>query len=743
MLQGLNPAQREAAEYLDGPLLIVAGPGSGKTRVITHRIAYLVRSVGISPRRIGAVTFTNRAAREMRGRLERLLGAQRAQQLTAGTFHTLCASILRRDGPALGVPSDFVIFDDADQMDVIKRAMERAQVDPKRFPPRAFLSAISSAKSQMVAPHQYLLHHSGYYEELVHRVYTAYQDLLALSRALDFDDLLLKTVDLFREVPEVRQRYQERFMHLMVDEFQDTNVAQYQIARDLAGKYLNLCVVGDPDQSVYSWRNADLRNILSFQRDYPQAKVVHLSQNYRSTRTILEAAQQVIATNRQRLEHELWTDNDQGVPLRVAEAHNDEEEALLVLQEVDRLTRQEAYQFRDMVVAYRVNAQSRALEEACLRYGVPYKLVGGIRFYQRKEVKDILAYLRLLYDPYDEVSLARVVNVPPRGIGKRTQDDLSAWAADQGLPIYSALQVLAGGEVPSPRGRSGPFTARQAQTLVDFLGLLNGLRQDAKSLDLAHLMDEIMERTGYRSQLIESDEPDVEERLDNLSELRGVASELADAPALDGLGQFLEGAALMTDQDTLADDEQQYLTLITLHQIKGLEYPVVFMVGMEERILPHVRSMDDPDQLEEERRLAYVGMTRAKERLYLLRAFRRRLFGASLPNPPSRFLADIPSHLVETPQRLGAQRPGIGGTIASPAYDRWQSASVAVEVTAPAQVPFKAGDKVVHPSFGWGIVVSCQPKSGDYEVTVAFVGDSGIKRLLHSFAKLEKADEVP
>ncbi len=726
VLEGLNPDQREAAEYIDGPLLILAGPGSGKTRVITQRIAYLVRGVDIAPRRICAVTFTNRAAREMRSRLERLLG-QRARQLIAGTFHALCATILRRDGEAIGVPNDFVIFDNEDQLDVVKRAMETAQVDPKSFPPRALLSAISSAKSQLIPSDQYPSRGDGYYDQVVQRVYTRYQDLLARSRAVDFDDLLAKTVDLLRQAPKVRDHYQERFLHFMVDEFQDTNVAQYQIARELAGKHRNLCVVGDPDQSIYSWRNADLRNILSFQRDYPKAKVVRLSQNYRSTKTILQAAQGVISSNRQRLEQHLWTDNDDGVPVRVSEAHNEEEEAGYVLQEADRLTREGMYGLRDMVVAYRVNAQSRALEEACLRYGVPYKLIGGTRFYQRREVKDILAYLRLLQDPYDEVSLARVINIPPRGIGKRTLDDLLHWASDMGIPAYAALQVLTGEGGSSP-SIGASFNTRQTQLLVDFLGLLNGLREELATLNLSDLIGEVLERTGYRRHLLDADDPDADDRLDNLRELRGVASDLADMPAQESLRQFLESATLM------ADDEQEYLTLITLHQIKGLEYPVVFMVGMEENVLPHVRSMHDPEQLEEERRLAYVGMTRAKERLYLLRAFRRRLFGAGLPNPASRFLADVPAHLVETPDRQGHPVP-----LGAGAYDRWYSPSSAASVaTAPSEAPFKAGEKVTHDSFGHGIVVSCVAKSGDYEVTVAFVGSSGIKRLLHSFAKLEK-----
>ena len=738
LLDGLNPAQREAVEHVDGPLLIVAGPGSGKTRVITHRIAYLVTHVGIGPGRIAAVTFTNRAAREMRSRLGRLLG-ERARHLVAGTFHGLCVIILRRDGEAIGVPPDFVIMDDEDQISLIKRSMEIADVDPKRFPPRAILSAISSAKSQLLGPEGVEARATGYYDEIVQRIYAQYQVLLARTHGLDFDDLLAKTVSLMRQAPTVREKYQERFIHLMVDEFQDTNIAQYTIARELSGKYRNLAVVGDPDQSIYAWRNADIRNILSFQRDYPGAKVVNLSENYRSTETILAAARAVISTNRQRLELDLFTHNDRGKPIVIAEAFTEDEEAEMVVEEVQRLAREDGYSLRDCVVTYRVNAQSRALEEACLRYGMPYKLIGGVRFYQRREVKDLIAYMRLLQDPYDDVSLTRVINVPARGLGKRTVDDLISWAGSLGLPAYSALQVLAPEQGQEPS--SSPFDARQRRGLVGFLGLVNGLREQLAEVDLTALIDVVMERTGYRAALLESGDIDAEDRLDNLRELRGMTADF-DGPAAESLAPFLESAALVSDQDALTEDDQQYLTLITLHQIKGLEFPVVFMTGFEEGVLPHVRSLDDPEQLEEERRIAYVGMTRAEQRLYLLRSFRRRLAGAPQANPPSRFLLDIPYELVDTPAR---ERVIAGGR--SPArlsaLDREAAAAVAAgDRTADLEPPpFKAGDKITHASFGKGIVVSCTAKPGDYEITVAFAGDAGVKRLLHSFAKLEMAGQ--
>ena len=740
LLEGLNPAQRGAVEHIDGPLLIIAGPGSGKTRVITHRIAYLVKQVGMRPGRIASVTFTNRAAKEMRSRLERLMGGQ-AKYLTAGTFHALCAMILRRDGEAIGLPSDFVIMDDDDQIALIKQAMELAEVDPKRFPPRTVLGAISSAKSQLLGPEGFAAGSSNYYDEIVQRVFTRYEGLMARSHGVDFDDLLAKTVELFWRAPEVRSKYQERYIHVMVDEFQDTNTAQYQIARDLAGGYQNLCVVGDPDQSIYSWRNADIRNILSFKKDYPQAKIVELGQNYRSTGSILGAARGVIAKNSQRLKQELFTENEDGKPVVVAEAYTEEEEAQMVLQEVDRLTREEGFSLRDCAVTFRVNAQSRALEEACLRYGVPYKLVGGVRFYHRREVKDILAYLRMLQDPFDEVSLTRVINVPVRGIGKRTVDDLRAWAGSLDLPMYTALQLLADDETLS--AVESPFNARQRQQLTDFLRLLNGLRGDAAAMELTALVDEVMSRTGYRQSLLESGDPDAEDRLDNLREFRGVTADFAGLPASESLQSFIESAALVSEQDAIADDEQQYLTLITLHQIKGLEYPAVFMTGMEEGVLPHIRSMDDPDQLEEERRIAYVGMTRARKRLYLFRSFRRRLSGAPQGNSPSRFLMDIPHDLMEAPalRRRGSAARAAGlNVVQQTTMAMGGTATDAQQSAGPA--PFKAGDKVVHATFGKGIVVNCTPKPSDFELTVAFVGDSGVKRLLHSFAKLERAEQT-
>ena len=721
ILEGLNPAQREAAETTEGPLLIIAGPGSGKTRVITHRIAYLVRVTGVSPHRIAAVTFTNKAAREMRERLDRLLGT-RAGGLTCSTFHALCVAILRKEGGAIGVDRDFAIYDQEDQISLLKRSMEEANLDPKRYPVRAVLNAISQAKSNLLDPTEYAKTVGSYYEEIVQRVYERYQGLLSRSKALDFDDLLLKAVRLFEQTPEVLRQYQDRYLHLMVDEFQDTNVVQYTLAKLLAGKYRNICVVGDPDQSIYSWRNADIRNILSFKRDYPDAKVVSLEENYRSTQNILEAAKSLIAPNRQRLEKELYTQKEQGTPLEVHEAHNEEEEAQWVVREMDRLVKEEKYRHGDCAVMYRINAQSRALEEAHLRYGVPYRLVGAVRFYQRREVKDVVAYLRLLRNPYDEVSLERVINVPTRGIGARTVEELGQIARARELPLYTALQAIV---AESEEGAEPALSARSLAALARFLQLLNGLMEEAGKLGVSDLIDALIERIGYRRYLMEGDERG-EEKWENVMELRGQARDFQDLPPDESLMGFLERVALVSDVDNL-DQTQDAVTLTTLHQAKGLEFPVVFMVGMEEGLLPHARSLDDPAEMEEERRLCYVGITRAEERLYLVRAFRRTIMGGGMPSMPSRFLRDIPKELIARPQPVAVGSPGT-----------WGQNSRAVQAER-IPTPFRAGDKVRHATFGEGIVVNCAPADTDHEVTVAFKGNSGVKRLLHSIAGLEKA----
>ncbi len=653
----------------------------------------------------------------------------------------------------MGLDRNFAIYDAADQTAAIKRAMSEVDVNPKAFSPGAVLSIISKAKSELVGVEGFGLNKENYLDEVAHRVYEQYEHMLAQSSALDFDDLLFKTHTLLAQFPRVAEKYQDRYVHFMIDEFQDTNVAQYAIARKIAEGSNNLAVVGDPDQSIYSWRNAKVGNILSFERDFPTAKRITLEESYRSTRTILDVAQNVIAANSQRVEKGLWTNNALGVPIVVREEYKEEDEAQYVIREVHRLTRAEGFALGDVAVMYRVNAQSRALEEACLRFGVAYQVVGGQKFYQRQEIKDLAHYLRLVSNPHDDVALERVINVPARGIGRRTLDHLTRAARDRGTSMYAAI------ESTSDSG-AGPFPPRSAQALTRFRDLIGGLTEESKTLDIVELIDLVMERTGYRQHL-ESTERG-EDRLDNVQEFRGSAREYTHLGVEEALTAFLEGVSLVSDIDSF-EEQPDALTLITLHQSKGLEFPVVFIVGMEEGLIPHSRSMGTPDEIEEERRLCYVGVTRAQKRLYLLRAFRRGFWGGSGPSDPSRFLEDIPRDLIEgatpkeAPQKPAAQaaapstrlerparrRPASnGGGEAKPAVARARRRvrdRREAEPAAPAAA-YATGDKVRHPTFGDGIVMSCTPSGGDFQLTVAFKEGHGVKRLLLGFAPLERVE---
>ena len=726
-LDGLNPAQKEAVEAIEGPVLIVAGPGSGKTRVIAHRVAYLITVCGISPQRILAVTFTNKAAREMRERIYHFLG-RAFEGLTLGTFHATCVRILRTESQHIGLDRGFVIYDDSDHLSLLKRSIEQVGLDPKQYSPRGIGSAISSAKAKLLAPQDYRGLVGNYFEEVVARVYERYQELLGESNALDFDDLIMRTAHLFRDHPKVLDKYQSRYLHVMIDDFQDTNLAQYILSKQLAGKYRNICVVGDPDQSIYSWRHADLRHLLDFEKDYPDVKVLFLEQNYRSTQTILEAADHVIAANQQRKEKNLWTENEAGTPLILAETYSEHEEAHFVVSELERLAADGRWKAGDCAIMYRTNAQSRALEETFVRYGFPYRLVGGTRFYERREVKDVMAYLRLIYNPYDGVSLARIINVPGRGIGQRTVAELTRWVNERGLSYYAALKLVAQGDEPTQLG------TRSIQALSDFLNMLDEVIAKSQELNLVDLFDLVLERTGYEKYTLDS--VDGEERWDNILELRTVAAGYRDLEPRDGLAYFLEEVALVSDVDDL-DEKVDAVTLITLHQAKGLEFPVVFIVGMEEGILPHFKSMPDPAQMEEERRLCYVGITRAKERVYLVHALRRSLMGRSAHNPPSRFLGDIPSHLLSSPGDSLSKRahPPPSAITHIPSAGKEHEPQAVETRTLP---PLKAGDHVNHAMFGDGIVVNCLAASGDHQVTIAFKGDAGVKKFLLSLAPLQK-----
>ncbi len=717
ILDGLNLAQRQAVEVRSGPLLIIAGPGSGKTRVITHRVAYLVKAYGISPRHIMAVTFTNKAAKEMENRLKTLLG-QVSQSLTVGTFHAICAGILRQDGRAIGLHPAFVIHDEDDQLTLIKQSLQELNLDPKQFNPRAIQTAIKYAKSRLLTPAEYGKQVSNHYEEIVQRVYERYQLSLDQSHGVDFDDLLMKTVQLFSEHKEVLSRYQARYKHILVDEFQDTNLTQYMLIKQLGEKHRNICVVGDPDQSIYSWRFADLRNILSFEKDYPDATVIYLEQNYRSTKMILDVASNIITANFQRKPKRLWTENETGTPVTIIETLDEENEARFVARQIEQLVSKNIAKFSDCAVMYRVNAQSRALEETFIRYGIPYRLVGGIKFYQRQEIKDVIAYLRIIYNQNDNISLARIINVPARGIGQRTLSELSTWAKNENLALYPALKKAA--------QRDGPaLTPRSKQAVTSFVELIEEFIAKSRELKLSALIDELIQRTGYREYI--SEQENGEERWENILELAAVAREYDFLEPPDGLAKFLEKVSLVQDTDEL-DEKMDTVTLITLHQAKGLEFPVVFITGMEEGLLPHRKSVG-PDEIEEERRLCYVGITRAQKQVYLSYAWRRSFFGNSSLTTPSRFLKDIPAEL--TIRKTSWQES------AEDVFTPVTSLYSATPAKPDNFIRLEVGDRIHHRSFGEGIVIGCSDSGKDQEITVAFTA-AGIKKLLVSLAPIEK-----
>ncbi|MCH2524923.1 MAG: UvrD-helicase domain-containing protein [Dehalococcoidia bacterium] len=727
ILGPLNGPQKQAVENTEGPLLILAGPGSGKTRVITSRIAYLISEKGIPPSRILAVTFTNKAAREMRERLDMLIG-NLSQYVNARTFHAFCASVLRRDGDKIGLDRSFTIYDRDDQVNLIKQVMEIEQLDPRRFTPNNILNAISTAKSQLIDPQMFLQQSSTYIQNVIQASYQRYQELLNRNKSVDFDDLLMLTGKLFSDDPDTLNWYQNHYTYILIDEFQDTNTSQYALTKQLSGKHKNICVVGDPDQSIYSWRNADIRNILSFQQDFPGTKLIKLEENYRSTKNILDAAYKVISTNTNRIERGLHTNNDLGTPIIIEEAYNPDEEAQMLLKEIQRLKELHNYNLNDFAFMYRVNAQSRAVEEGCLRYGIRYNLIGGLRFYQRKEVKDIIAYLRILANPNDEVSLLRIINIPTRGIGQRTIDSLVQFARSEGIPLYSAIQAIAD---PKLGEEIGDFTSRTSKSLRGFLDIINSLAKTSQTTPVAQIIDQVADITGYRAYLYKDKELG-RERWENVQELRSTAMEFDKMAPEESLTSFLEGIGLISDIDNLTENEDA-ITLITLHQAKGLEFPVVFMIGMEEGLIPHIRSMENPEEVEEERRLAYVGMTRAKERLYMTRSFNRFFRGSSGPTLPSRFLSDIP---VEITDRIVKPEPN---RIARPTIS-----NISKNNSQPSNnnLPeLKTGDKINHSRFGEGIIVSLTASTaGDQEITIAFKGDIGIKKLLLGFAPIEKID---
>jgi DNA helicase-2/ATP-dependent DNA helicase PcrA len=748
-LADLNAAQQEAVKAVEGPVLVLAGPGSGKTRVLTYRVAYLVKEYGVPPWQIMAVTFTNKAAREMQERLYRLLGDQ-FRRLTIGTFHAICARILRREAEAAGISPQYVIYDTGDQVSLARQAIRDLNLDDKLYRPRAMLHHISNAKNELISPGE--LQARTYRDEIAKRVYERYQALLAQNSALDFDDLLVKTVQLFQEDPKVRHSYQRRYPFVLVDEWQDTNMAQYELVRLLAGERANLFVVGDEDQSIYRFRGADYRNVARFREDYPEAQVILLERNYRSTQTILDVANAVISRNLHRHPKKLFTEQDGGPRVHLVEAYDEQEEGDMIVSEILRLVGRSEAQLGDCAIMYRTNAQSRPIEDAFVRRGLPYRLVGATRFYERQEIKDVLAYLRLLHNPYDAVGLSRIINVPPRGIGAKTYGRLVQWADQMGVPVFAALQMLAEAETLEAEVET-PFRTRGSRVLTEFAQMIEELNRAAQELNLLELLDLVLERSGYSRHVRDGSE-EGQTRWENILELRTVARDYAGLPVETALTTFLEEVALVSDVDNL-EEQVNAPILLTLHAAKGLEFPVVFVTGLEEGLFPHSRSMDDPEQMEEERRLCYVGVTRAKERLYLLYTFSRTLYGETELRQPSRFLADVPPQLIEdrgkrrgAPPAARQQALGLGpGRYRAAGQGRAAAFSPGPRPDSarqdrqhPAAPRFQTGDKVKHQIFGQGIVVESKPVSGDEQVTVAFAG-VGLKRLMASMAPMEKVDD--
>jgi DNA helicase-2/ATP-dependent DNA helicase PcrA len=749
LLAGLNEAQRAAVTAGEGPLLIIAGPGSGKTKVLTHRIAYLVRARAVPPWRICAVTFTNKAARELRERLEHLIGPA-VRELAAGTFHALCARFLRQYGHEIGLSRTFTIYDEDDQLGLVKQALKALDLDPKQVTPRSMLAGISAAKSAGLSPQRYARAAEDYRQELVARVYRHYQALLDHNQALDFDDLLVRTIELLdRPGGQAAARLPERFLHLLVDEYQDTNHVQFELVRRLAAVHGNICAVGDPDQAIYAWRGATIRNILEFETAYPAARVIKLEQNYRSTKRILQAADAVIAANQERREKRLWTLNGEGEQITVRELYDEQQEAQYVVQEIQRLIDREGYRPSDFAVLYRTNAQSQPLEQACVRYGLDYQLIGGTRFYERREIKDVLALLRLIVNPHDDVSLRRVADAMPvgAGLGDKTWLRLESWAREAGLSVAGALAAwLTPGSAHVP-----PLTGRAAQATRALAELLDRLRARHGQVDLVTLYDEALAGSGYGRLLQEGTEP---ERWENVLQLRAQLARYADLPLDAQLMVFLEEAALVAAVDEL-DEGREKITLITLHAAKGLEFPVVFIVGAEEGLLPHARALGSQKELEEERRLAFVGITRARQRLYLTHAGVRSTFTGPQPQTRSQFLAPLdalvePGASVRRPPRRPIAPPAHFGTT-RPAPARPGPAWGAPPASAPRPAAtgwpaddgqpaelvatIRPGDRVRHATFGAGRVLSVTPARGDVEVTVDFAG-KGVKKLMASLANL-------
>ncbi|WP_270354558.1 DNA helicase PcrA [Bacillus velezensis] len=731
LLSGLNPVQQEAVKTTDGPLLLMAGAGSGKTRVLTHRIAYLMAEKHVAPWNILAITFTNKAAREMKERVESILGPG-ADEIWISTFHSMCVRILRRDIDRIGINRNFSILDTADQLSVIKGILKERNIDPKKFDPRSILGSISSAKNELIEPEEFAKTAGGYYDQVTSDVYTDYQKKLLKNQSLDFDDLIMTTIKLFERVPEVLEFYQRKFQYIHVDEYQDTNRAQYLLVKQLAARLENICVVGDSDQSIYRWRGADIANILSFEKDYPSANVILLEQNYRSTKRILQAANEVIKNNSNRKPKNLWTENDEGIKLSYYSGDNEFGEGQFVAGKIYELNSSGRRKLSDIAILYRTNAQSRVIEETLLKSGLNYNIVGGTKFYDRKEIKDILAYLRLVSNPDDDISFTRIVNVPKRGVGATSLEKIASYAAMNGMSMFQAVKQVDFIGV----------SAKAANALDGFGAMVENLTNMQDYLSITELTEEILEKTEYREMLKAEKSIEAQSRLENIDEFLSVTKNFEQKSEDKSLVAFLTDLALIADIDQLDEKEEESggkdaVTLMTLHAAKGLEFPVVFLMGMEEGVFPHSRSLMEEAEMEEERRLAYVGITRAEEELYLTNAKMRTLFGRTNMNPESRFIREIPGDLLENLNEKKTPRMQPGRKVQPKRGPVSRPVSYANK-TGGDSLSWAVGDKAGHKKWGTGTVVSVKGEGESTELDIAFPSPVGVKRLLAAFAPIEK-----
>lgn len=766
----LNPPQRAAVQATEGPLLIMAGAGSGKTRVLTHRIAYLMEKRRVAPWSILAITFTNKAAREMQTRVGALVGPS-AQDIWVSTFHSMCVRILRRDIGRIGFTNSFSILDSADQLSVIRNCMKELNIDTKKFEPKSVQAAIGGAKNELVTPEQFELKIGDYFEGIAAKVYAMYQKKLKSNNSLDFDDLIMKTIQLFKDEPDVLAFYQNKFRYIHVDEYQDTNRAQYMLCNMLADKHHNICVVGDSDQSIYRWRGADITNILNFEEDYPEAKTILLEQNYRSTANILNAANAVIKLNSSRKDKKLWTDQGEGEAILVYQADTEHDEGYFVTGQI-RQQVNKGRKFADHAILYRTNAQSRVIEETLIKSDIPYQIVGGVKFYDRKEIKDLLAYLRLISNPDDDVCFQRIVNVPKRGIGDTTVTKLLEEAGVRGVSVFALLEQLDWLDV----------TGRARTALREFQEMIHNLTRMVDYLSVTELTEKVLEMSGYREELQRENTLESKARLENIDEFLSVTQDFEKRNEDKSLVSFLTDLALIADIDSMDEDEPEggvkdAVVLMTMHSAKGLEFPIVFIIGMEEGVFPHSRALNDNDELEEERRLAYVGITRAEKQLFLTCARMRTLFGRTNANMPSRFLREVPDELKSDASPAGRSRSigggaggGFGGGRAgsptgngfgyrggaaapqrpgAPAANGGSGVRV-VDPSRPvlpgrtaaaggaAGVNFTVGDKVSHGKWGIGTVVDVRGTGDKQEIQVAFAAPTGIRKLLAAHAPIEK-----